>query len=54
MERNYGKFSRSIQLNMVLDIDAASARLHNGVLTIVLPKRVNRRRFEKIIPVEVA
>ncbi len=54
MERNYGKFSETIQVRMVLDMHAASARLNNGVLTIVLPKRVNRRRFEKVIPVEVA
>jgi len=52
LERSYGKFSRTIQLNVVLDIDAASARLHSGVLTVVLQKVVNRRRLEKIIPVE--
>ena len=54
LERNYGKFSRTIQLNMVVHIDGALARLHNGILTIVLPKLANRRRSEKIIPVETA
>src|SRR5262245_36674657 len=52
LERHYGKFSRTIEVNAVVDIDAAQARLHNGVLTIVLPKLANRRRSEKIIPVE--
>jgi len=54
LERNYGKFNRTIELNAVVDIDAALARLHNGILTIVLPKLANRRRSEKIIPIETA
>jgi HSP20 family protein len=54
LERNYGKFNRTIQLNGVVDIDTALARLHKGILTIVLSKLVNRRRSEKVIPVETA
>src|SRR5215831_20215810 len=52
LERHYGRFSRAIQLNAVVDIDAAQARLHNGILAIILPKLANRRRSEKIIPID--
>jgi HSP20 family protein len=52
LERSYGRFSRIIHLNSVVDIDAASARLNNGVLTILLPKLSNRRQTEKAIPIE--
>ena len=54
LERHYGNFSRTIQLNGVVDIDASAARLHNGILTVVLPKLTNRRRSERTIPVEPA
>jgi HSP20 family protein len=52
LERSYGKFSRIIHLNNVVDIDAVTAKLHNGILTILLPKLSNRRRAEKIIAIE--
>jgi HSP20 family protein len=52
LERSYGKFSRIVHLNSVVDMDAATARMHNGILTILLPKLPNRRRTEKVIPVE--
>lgn len=52
LERSYGKFSRIIHLNSVVGTDGATARLQNGVLTIMLPKLSNRRRAEKPIPVE--
>jgi HSP20 family protein len=52
LERSYGRFSRIIHLNSVVDMDAANARMHNGVLTIVLPKLSNRRRTEMAIPIE--
>jgi HSP20 family protein len=54
LERTYGKFSRTIYLNFVVDINTSHARLQNGILTIVLPKLANRRKFERVIPVEVA
>jgi HSP20 family protein len=52
LERSYGKFNRIIHLNRVVDSEGASARLENGVLTIILPKLTNRRRAEKPIPLE--
>ena len=52
LERSYGKFSRTIFLNASVDVDGARAHLQHGVLTIVLPKIVDRRRVEKVIPIE--
>lgn len=52
LERSYGKFSRILHLNSVVNVDAASAKLHNGILTILLPKLANRRRMERVIQVE--
>jgi HSP20 family protein len=52
LERSYGRFSRTIFLNASVDVDGASARLQNGVLTIVLPKIVDRRRLERVIPID--
>jgi HSP20 family protein len=37
-ERSYGKFSRSIQLPVDLDIDHAEAKFHQGVLTLSIPQ----------------
>ena len=52
LERSYGRFSRTIFLNASVDMDGARARLRNGVLTIVLPKIVDRRRIERVIPID--
>jgi len=53
LERSYGKFDRTIYLNASVDVNAAFARIQNGILTIILPKLSNRRRPEKVIPIEV-
>jgi HSP20 family protein len=52
LERSYGRFCRVIYLNVAVDLDNARARLNNGILTIVIPKLKDRRKLEKIIPVE--
>jgi HSP20 family protein len=52
LERGYGKFHRTIYLTSAVDINAASTRLRDGVLTITLPKLSNRRNQEKVIPIE--
>ncbi|MCI0417773.1 MAG: Hsp20/alpha crystallin family protein [Acidobacteria bacterium] len=52
LERGYGKFQRTIYLTVAVDISAARARLGSGVLTITLPKLSNRRKQEKVIPIE--
>jgi len=38
-ERYYGALSRSLQLPVDIDRDAAQARYDNGVLTLTLPKK---------------
>jgi len=37
-ERGYGKFSRSLTINVPVEQDKAEAAFENGVLTITLPK----------------
>lgn len=39
MERRYGSFRRSFQLEVPVDPDAIEARLENGLLTVHIPKR---------------
>ena len=52
LERSYGKFCRNLYLNAAIDINAVRARLHDGLVTIWLPKLPNRRQLERIIPLE--
>jgi HSP20 family protein len=52
LERSYGKFSRTIHLNAPVDLDGAKAHLQNGILKIVVPKIIDRRKLERVIPVE--
>ena len=37
-ERSYGKFSRTLTLNVPVDVNKVEATFENGVLTITLPK----------------
>ena len=37
-ERPYGRFSRSVTINVPVDADQAEAKFDKGVLTIILPK----------------
>jgi len=37
-ERPYGNFSRSLTLNVPVDVDRSEATFENGVLTLMLPK----------------
>lgn len=45
-ERSYGHFSRTIPLRWTIDVGEATAELANGILTIRLPKRRDRRGAE--------
>jgi HSP20 family protein len=51
MERPHGRFTRSIALEAPLDVRQAQARLHGGLLTVVLPLLKDRRGRETVIPV---
>jgi HSP20 family protein len=37
-ERYHGSFSRSLQLNVAVDVDRIEATFDNGLLTLVVPK----------------
>lgn len=52
LERSYGSFSRTLRLDWALDTNGAQAKLANGVLTITLPKILDRRTREITIPVQ--
>jgi len=37
-ERQYGKFQRTLNINIPVDVNKAEARYENGLLTLVIPK----------------
>jgi HSP20 family protein len=45
-ERSYGHFSRTVPLRWTIDVREATADLVNGILTVRLPKRRDRRGAE--------
>ena len=50
-ERSYGHFSRIVPLRWTVNVVDATAELTDGVLTVRLPKRKDRRGAEFKIPV---
>ena len=51
-ERSYGNFSRIVPLRWTISTREATAELSNGVLTIHLPKRKDRRGAEFKVPIK--
>jgi len=51
-ERFIGPFTVSVELSQPVLPAQATARLHQGVLTVTLPKLVDRRHRRHVIPVE--
>jgi HSP20 family protein len=51
LERRYGRFDRSIPIHWVVDAQKARALLEKGVLTVELPKLVDRRGQSVQIPI---
>jgi HSP20 family protein len=51
LERSFGRFARAVRLSGAFDIAQAQATLTAGELTIVLPKRGERRGQLQMIPV---
>jgi HSP20 family protein len=49
-ERGWGRFSRTLQLNVPVDADKAEAVFENGLLTLTLPKAEAVR--PKVIPIK--
>lgn len=52
VERDFGRFVRAVRLNSAIDGAAARARLSNGELRVVLPRRHERRGLPLGIPIE--
>ncbi|NLE45920.1 MAG: Hsp20/alpha crystallin family protein [Chloroflexi bacterium] len=49
-ERSFGRFSRTLTLNVPVDVERVEASFENGVLTVVLPK--SERDRPRVIKVE--
>jgi len=43
VEREFGRFARAVRVNGAFDVPAGRASIMEGELTIVLPKRADRR-----------
>jgi HSP20 family protein len=54
VERDFGRFARTVRLKGAFDLEQARATLRQGELWIVLPKIPDRRGKPQIIPVEEA
>jgi HSP20 family protein len=54
VERDFGRFARVVRVNGAFDVDRASATLRAGELTVVLPKRIDRRGQAHRVPVQGA
>jgi HSP20 family protein len=52
MERPNGRFTRTIPLDIAVDIQQAQARVGAGLLTITVPRLRDRRGKDTVIPVE--
>jgi HSP20 family protein len=51
LERGFGRFARAVQLTGAFEIGQARAVFRAGELTIVLPKRTDRRGRAQTIPI---
>lgn len=52
VERPLGRFQRALPIDMAVDVQAARARLRDGLLTVELPRVKERRKREIVIQVE--
>ena len=52
LERGYGRFARAVRLSGAFEIGQAEARLSSGELTIILPKRLDRRGQAQMIRIQ--
>lgn len=51
MERAYGRFERVVELPCEVNNDEVSAKFHNGVLTVSIPKSARAVESERKIPI---
>jgi HSP20 family protein len=52
VEREFGRFARGIRVNGAFDLEGSRALIRDGELTIVLPKRADRRGQPHRIQIE--
>ncbi len=52
MERSFGTFRRKVYIQQPVELDKARATLNNGILTVTLVTRTERRGAPYLIPVE--
>ena len=52
VEREFGRFARGVRVNGAFDLEQGRAVIRNGELTVVLPKRPDRRGQPHRIAVE--
>jgi HSP20 family protein len=52
VERDFGRFARAVRVHTAVDASRARATLAHGELRVVLPKLVERRGREILVPVE--
>lgn len=52
LERGFGRFARAVRLSGAFEIGQARAQLTSGELTIVLPRRFDRRGRAQTIPID--
>ena len=48
-ERTFGEFRRELKLPLLVDKDAITANYDNGVLSIVMPKKVETKTSRRIV-----
>jgi HSP20 family protein len=52
VERDFGRFARAVRIHTAIDASRVRATLANGELRVVLPKLVERRGREILVPIE--
>ena len=52
LERPQGRFTRTVLLDVPVDVRQAEARVANGILTVSVPTVKDRRGRETVIPVQ--
>jgi HSP20 family protein len=52
VERDFGRFARAVRIHTAVDASRAHATLSHGELRIALPKIVERRGREILVPIE--
>lgn len=54
VERDFGRFARAVRIACAVDAGQARARLAQGELRVVLPRREERRSQGTLIPIDTA